>query len=62
MGRTCRNICLRYQAKPVSNRIRYVMGHKRCTFCGIFLLQEDVRCVCCRSVLRTNPKNKKKRT
>ena len=37
MGRTCRNICTRYQAKAVPNKIRYEIGQKRCTFCGIFL-------------------------
>ena len=62
MARTCRNICLRYKAKPVSNKIRYNLGHKRCTFCEVFLLQEGVRCVCCRAVLRTNSRNKKNRT
>ena len=42
MGRTCRNICKRYQADPVPNKIRYEIGQKRCTFCGIFLSLDDV--------------------
>jgi len=38
MGKTCRGICILHKAKPVPNRIRYELGHKRCTFCGVFLL------------------------
>ena len=60
MGRTCRNICTRYQAKAVPNKIRYEIGQKRCTFCGIFLTIDDVRCICCKAVLRTNPRSKRK--
>ena len=60
MGRTCRNICTRYQAKAVPNKIRYEIGQKRCTFCGIFLTLDDVRCICCKAVLRTKPRSKRK--
>jgi len=27
-----------HKAEPVSNKIRYEIGQKRCTFCGIFFL------------------------
>ena len=60
LGRTCRNIYKRHQAEPVPNKIRYEIGQKRCTFCGIFLNSEDVRCMCCKAVLRTKPRSKKK--
>ena len=60
MGRTCRNICTRYQAKAVPNKIRYEIGQKRCTFCGIFLTLDDVRCICCKAVLRTKPRSMRK--
>ena len=60
LGRTCRNICKKYQADPVPNKIRYEIGQKRCTFCGIFLSTEDVRCMCCKAVLRTKSRSKKK--
>ncbi len=59
MGRTCRGICLMHKAKPVPNRIRYGIGQKRCTFCGIFLSINDTRCICCKAVLRTKPRSKK---
>ena len=59
MGRTCRGICIMHKAKPVPNRIRYEVGHKRCTFCGIFLSIKDTRCICCKAVLRTKARSKK---
>ena len=37
MGRTCRGICQMHKAESVPNKIRYEIGQKRCTFCGIFL-------------------------
>jgi len=58
MGRTCRGICQMHKAEPMSNKIRYQFGQKRCTFCGIFISVNDARCPCCKAVLRTNPKNK----
>ena len=59
MGRTCNNICLRHKAASAPNKIRYEIGQKRCTFCGIFLSIEDARCICCKAVLRTNPRSRK---
>nr|WP_278974535.1 hypothetical protein [Nitrosopumilus sp.] len=50
-----------HKAKPVPNRIRYEIGHKRCTFCGLFLSVEDTRCICCKAVLRTKARGKKDR-
>jgi len=60
VGRTCKGICLRYKAEPAPNRIRYDVGQKRCTFCGIFLKVDDPRCICCKAVLRTKARGKKK--
>lgn len=60
MGRTCSGICIRYQAESVSNKLRYEIGHKRCTFCGIFLKIDEPRCICCKAVLRTKSRGKKK--
>jgi len=48
-----------HEAESVSNKIRYKIGHKRCTFCGIFLDIEDARCICCKAVLRTKARSKK---
>jgi len=48
-----------HKALPVPNKIRYEIGQKRCTFCGIFLSVDDTRCICCKAVLRTKPRGKK---
>jgi len=48
-----------HKAIPVSNKIRYEIGQKRCTFCGIFFSSEDIRCICCKAVLRTKPRSRK---
>jgi len=49
-----------YKAEPVPNKIRYEIGQKRCTFCGIFLEVDEARCICCKAVLRTKARGKKK--
>ena len=60
LGRTCRGICQIHEAKPMPNWLRYKLGQKRCTFCGIFFLIDDIRCPCCKVVLRTSSRSKHK--
>ncbi len=59
MGRSCRGICETIKARPLPNGDRYAMGHKRCSFCGLFFSIPDVRCPCCQTVLRTKPRGKR---
>ncbi len=58
LGGECKGVCQIHKAEPVLNRIRYKIGQKRCTNCAIFISVIGVRCPCCKSVLRTGPKNK----
>jgi len=60
VGRTCKGLCLRYKAEPAPNKIRYEIGQKHCTFCGLFLKVDEIRCICCKAVLRTKARGKKK--
>jgi len=60
MGRTCRGICIQYETPKTANKLRYKLGHKRCTYCGLFINTLDARCPCCKATLRTKPRNKKK--
>ena len=60
MGRTCKGICLRHEAEPASNAIRYEIGQKRCTFCSLFLKTKEIRCVCCKAILRTRPRGRRR--
>lgn len=59
LGRTCKGICEMHKAEPIPNRFRYELGQKRCTFCGLFFATSDIRCPCCKAVLRTKPRGKK---
>ncbi len=34
-----------HEAKPMPNGLRYESGQKRCTFCGLFFLIDDVLAV-----------------
>ena len=60
MGRTCRGICVRYQGQKLPHRLQYIFGHKRCTHCNIFLDTNEIRCPCCKVILRTKPRNRNK--
>ncbi|MGI9566522.1 MAG: hypothetical protein ACR2LL_05855 [Nitrosopumilus sp.] len=61
MGRTCIGICIRYKSMRVANRLQYQLGHKRCTHCGLFMNTGEIRCPCCKAVLRIKPRNKTNR-
>jgi len=56
MGRTCRGICIDYKSPKIPNALKYQLGHKRCTFCALFLLVNEARCPCCKTILRTKPR------
>ena len=59
MGRTCIGICIRYKSTSIPNGLKYKLGQKRCSFCSLFMDTEEIRCPCCKVILRTKPKNKK---
>ena len=56
MAASCRGICTRYRVDMVANQPKYRRGLKRCSFCEIFLKTVQVRCPCCRLILRTRPR------
>ncbi len=58
MGRTCRGICIYSKGDSISNGKRYASGQKRCTYCSLFLKTYDIRCPCCKTILRTKPRSK----
>lgn len=54
---TCKGICIRHKALKPMGVGRYVVGHKRCQVCEIFIKWEGFFCPCCGYRLRTRPRN-----
>ena len=57
MARSCRGVCCQFEGKSVRNGLRYSLGQKRCTFCGLFMDTESIRCPCCSAILRTKSRS-----
>lgn len=57
MARSCRGICYQFEGQKVRNGLRYPLGQKRCTFCGLFMDVDSLRCPCCSAVLRTKSRS-----
>ena len=60
MARSCKGICQMMAADSVPNKMRYKLGHKRCSYCGIFFSTGESRCPCCKAALRTKARGKRK--
>tara|TARA_B100000029_G_scaffold101452_2_gene91754 strand:- start:6051 stop:6284 length:234 start_codon:yes stop_codon:yes gene_type:complete len=60
MGASCKGICLQISHHAIPNAKKYEFGLKRCSWCEVFLSTDDVRCPCCKMILRTKSRNKKK--
>lgn len=60
---SCRGICEKYRIRVGGGggRDRYADGQKRCSRCGVFMLCKELRCPCCRQMLKVKPKNSKDR-
>lgn len=55
----CKGICQFHRIEIHQPKDKYKKGQKRCTYCGIFLETQDIRCPCCKSILRTRSRHKK---
>ncbi len=60
MGASCRGICVLESITKVPNSQKYQFGLKRCSWCEVWLDTNDIRCTCCKMILRTKSRNKKK--
>jgi len=56
----CEGKCLKYKSPGPGNHPQYKIGIKWCKKCNLFLNIEKYRCPCCKTKLRTKPKNKTK--
>ena len=61
MGVMCSGICIRYKSSTMPNGLKYAQGHKRCSYCGLFMDVENTRCPCCKIILRTKSRRKKQK-
>ena len=60
MGASCKGVCLQKSITKVPNSQKYQFGLKRCSWCEVWLDTDEIRCTCCKMILRTKSRNKKK--
>lgn len=58
MGQTCIGLCERLKSPPARNNARYKLGQKRCSLCAHYFSTEEVRCPCCKTILRSKSRNR----
>tara|TARA_B100000029_G_scaffold25416_1_gene25045 strand:+ start:634 stop:840 length:207 start_codon:yes stop_codon:yes gene_type:complete len=61
MGASCKGICHQLKTSTVPNSQKYEFGLKRCSWCEVWLETDEVRCICCKMILRTKARSKKRR-
>ncbi len=59
MAQICRGLCERLKSTSFSNNLRYKIGQKWCSLCALFFFTEENTCPCCKTRLRSKPRNKK---
>lgn len=60
MGASCKGICHQLKTSIVPNSQKYEFGLKRCSWCEVWLETDEVRCSCCKMILRTKARSKKR--
>ena len=60
MVASCKGICIHLKHQSIPNAKKYQFGLKRCSWCEVFMSTEEIRCPCCKMILRTKSRNKKK--
>lgn len=60
MTANCVGICERYKAPSAHYALRYSTGQKRCNHCDCFFITTNLRCICCKTQLRTKTHNGKR--
>ncbi|RPJ24788.1 MAG: hypothetical protein EHM25_14105 [Nitrosopumilales archaeon] len=54
---TCKNVCEKFKSTKSLRGSYYAEGNKRCQVCEVFIKWNGKNCPCCRSNLRTKPRN-----
>ena len=58
MGASCKGICRLSEQIKIPNSHKYEYGLKRCSWCEVWLNTDEIRCKCCKMILRTKSPNK----
>ena len=59
MGASCKGICRLSEQIKIPNSHNYEYGLKRCSWCEVWLNTDEIRCKCCKMILRTKSRNKR---
>ena len=59
MGASCKGICRLSEQIKIPNSHKYEYGLKRCSWCEVWLNTDEIRCKCCKMILRTKSRNKR---
>ena len=59
MGASCKGICRLSEQIKIPNSHKYEYGLKRCSGCEVWLNTDEIRCKCCKMILRTKSRNKR---
>ena len=60
MGASCKGLCFEFRQDKIPNAEKYQAGQKRCSWCEIWFSTNEIRCPCCKMILRTKSRNKRK--
>ena len=59
MGASCKGVCGLSEKIKIPNSHKYEYGLKRCSWCEVWLNTDEIRCSCCKMILRTKSRNKR---
>ena len=59
MGASCKGVCRLSETIKIPNSHKYERGLKRSSWCEVWLNTDEVRCLCCKMILRTKSRNRK---
>ena len=59
MGASCKGVCRLSETTKIPNSRKYEYGLKRCSWCEVWLNTDEIRCSCCKMILRNKSRNKK---
>ena len=59
MGASCKGACRLSEKIKIPNSHKYEYGLKLCSWCEVWFNTDEIRCLCCKMILRTKSRSKK---